>query len=310
MSSFIKKHFEKVLLLYKELGDADGFAEFQVKNQEFLRRATALEIATSMSAASKLVSTDYKIAWEQATTQLYSMCGWAQHGYNILAPSADLLAALMCTDVSKVFVGQRLPYRSVLVDLTPLAPEWAVIHDGKELLRCHYGTITEIHQENGPLAWVVGLLGGGWVFTVAEEECFFMHVDNSRSLLEIVDAEQRGLAIMCRLAASLVCWWNSPVNDAHKQIKFGHQKREARLRPTRWLLGKSVKIHSKIIAQSRQNDAGLRQLLETQHVVRGHFKQQAHGQGRLERKTIWVEPYWRGPDSEEAWVHVYQNTRS
>jgi len=34
--------------------------------------------------------------------------------------------------------------------------------------------------------------------------------------------------------------------------------------------------------------------------TRGHWKSQAHGPGRLERKIIFVEPYWRGPDAAEV----------
>jgi len=33
-----------------------------------------------------------------------------------------------------------------------------------------------------------------------------------------------------------------------------------------------------------------------QLLVKGHYKRQAHGPGRSERKVIWIEPYWRGPE--------------
>jgi hypothetical protein len=33
-----------------------------------------------------------------------------------------------------------------------------------------------------------------------------------------------------------------------------------------------------------------------QTLVRGHYKRQAFGHGRSERRVIWVEPYWRGPE--------------
>lgn len=34
--------------------------------------------------------------------------------------------------------------------------------------------------------------------------------------------------------------------------------------------------------------------------TRGHWKSQAHGLGRTERKIIFIEPYWRGPDAAEV----------
>jgi hypothetical protein len=39
-----------------------------------------------------------------------------------------------------------------------------------------------------------------------------------------------------------------------------------------------------------------------QVLVRGHYKRQAYGVGRLLRKVIWIEPFWRGP--EEAIINV------
>ncbi len=38
------------------------------------------------------------------------------------------------------------------------------------------------------------------------------------------------------------------------------------------------------------------------HVVRGHWKRQIVKSGH---KTIWVQPYWRGPDGPTAWGRVY-----
>jgi hypothetical protein len=40
--------------------------------------------------------------------------------------------------------------------------------------------------------------------------------------------------------------------------------------------------------------------LTMRHVVRGHYKRQAYGPGREERKVIWVKPYERGADFADA----------
>jgi len=33
-----------------------------------------------------------------------------------------------------------------------------------------------------------------------------------------------------------------------------------------------------------------------QYLVRGHWRNQAHGPGRMARKRIWIQPYWKGPE--------------
>lgn len=37
--------------------------------------------------------------------------------------------------------------------------------------------------------------------------------------------------------------------------------------------------------------------LNIQFMVAGHFKQQAFGEKRAQRKTIWIEPYWKGDET-------------
>lgn len=39
--------------------------------------------------------------------------------------------------------------------------------------------------------------------------------------------------------------------------------------------------------------------LDRRFVVRGHWKNQAHGEGMQLRKLIWIKPYWKGPEMAE-----------
>jgi hypothetical protein len=51
--------------------------------------------------------------------------------------------------------------------------------------------------------------------------------------------------------------------------------------------------------------------LEVQSVVRGHFKRQHHGPKNALVKTIWRQPYWRGPEESPVLVrsHVVKETK-
>lgn len=42
-----------------------------------------------------------------------------------------------------------------------------------------------------------------------------------------------------------------------------------------------------------------------QHIVRGHWKLQAHGAAMSQRKTIWVQPYWRGPEDSPVALRAH-----
>lgn len=82
---------------------------------------------------------------------------------------------------------------------------------------------------------------------------------------------------------------------------------------TTYVLGREVKVQSQLrdmaseIALGRTRNAPSGWKLRLRHVVHGHWKNQAHGKGLKLRKRIWVEPYWRGPEGEEAWKHLKEN---
>lgn len=48
---------------------------------------------------------------------------------------------------------------------------------------------------------------------------------------------------------------------------------------------------NRIQLQNHQSDTKVKAVL-----VMGHYRNQAHGPGRALRKTIWIEPFWRGDD--------------
>lgn len=74
-------------------------------------------------------------------------------------------------------------------------------------------------------------------------------------------------------------------------------------------VGRSVKLDGGIrramLASAGGGGGGWH--LAQRFIVRGHWKNQPHGEGRLLRKRIWVEPFWKGPaDIEAALQRTYE----
>jgi hypothetical protein len=92
-------------------------------------------------------------------------------------------------------------------------------------------------------------------------------------------------------------------NFKARMLKAQGKKREdlkARIRKlnpgTRVLLGKSYTIKrwdDKTAAQS----PGEGRHITVRTLVSGHWRNQVCGAGGLDRKTIWIEPFWRGPEA-------------
>jgi hypothetical protein len=84
----------------------------------------------------------------------------------------------------------------------------------------------------------------------------------------------------------------------------GLRRASARQRgePTAWVYELRRPVILDCRERVREIVTGSRGPVTVQTFVRGHWKMQACGVGRLHRKHIHIEPYWRGP--EEAPIVV------
>ena len=74
-------------------------------------------------------------------------------------------------------------------------------------------------------------------------------------------------------------------------VRFGHAVEEKILdKRRRIILGPDVQLEVL--------DGGTGAPLTVRVRVQGHWKRQPHGPGKAERKIIWIQPYWRGPDDK------------
>lgn len=74
-----------------------------------------------------------------------------------------------------------------------------------------------------------------------------------------------------------------------------------------WEVGRAVRISKEVreaadaIVRGRAASAP-----SIRSIVRGHFRNQAHGKGRAERKRIYVKPFWRGPGEPTEQAREYK----
>lgn len=77
-------------------------------------------------------------------------------------------------------------------------------------------------------------------------------------------------------------------------------------RPEHWVIGRTVRIDPQLVrlAQSGNREALFR--LKCRFIVRGHYRNQAHGPQRALRTSRWIAPFWKGPEDGAALVHTYK----
>lgn len=123
----------------------------------------------------------------------------------------------------------------------------------------------------------------------------------------------RALEMMCRLAAG-ACMLATAKQDIVEREWRPKVKAERRRTPgveppvgTRFIVAKNVdldlreQVHEYISGQSRKGGK-----LTVQFVVRGHRRWQACGPKHSERKLIWINPFWKGPEEGRALLRGYE----
>jgi hypothetical protein len=246
---------------------------------------------------------------------------WGQCGRPAYQLTHGLAAALMLTDPPPMQPGERLelPARTFCIML----PEGIVpvfnkgVQGWADLIWVNASK--NVHVESGQeeefFRWLVEWRS---VSVWRDRKPEHLYDEEDERKLEIEGAELVAEDDLClwsglKLVRNLCSWlqatdalqnYKRPV--AKKRKKSKHKAPKARV----YQLGREVKVSPELremaseIALGKSKHAREGWKLRAQHLVRGHWRNQAHGPQRSLRKLIWIEPHTRGPSGEEAWGEV------
>jgi len=123
-----------------------------------------------------------------------------------------------------------------------------------------------------------------------------------------------------RLARNFLLWLDASGGlRKHRSTEVPRKLQEKRSRsgqtwPTEWEFGREVVITPELRQAAREAVAGRTRhhavdgwQVRSRFIVRGHWRNQAHGEGRKQRRRQWIEPFWKGPEGSKAWSHLYES---
>lgn len=122
------------------------------------------------------------------------------------------------------------------------------------------------------------------------------------------DADEAAIKATQRLLANLCVYLCSRPKE---ELAAAENRRAAPRRPAPgvdvapgprvWVLGREIKLPKDMRDAARAfaelGRPEVRWRTHARFVVRGHWRRQAVGKGRAERKTIWIHPFWKGPEN-------------
>lgn len=265
------------------------------------------------------------LATPQQQIQLTWAARWADQGLPQITMGHKYCAALLATTIDPDLLGDVVPpWKAFLVvlptdllfikdnegapiALTKLCVQQMKTSDGNlhwNFLAMTDSTLTFWRHGCPSSALVQTDLVGAW--------------DGASFMLEIDEEEDRVAALLGRLIINICLAMSNPENVRAPKVRSKprssakHRQGAPEIRT--FQLGKPIELDCReaikdyVINGPRKTRKG--GTPSVQVLVRGHWKRQHHGAGRAQRKTIWIEPYWRGPEDAPilARPHVLKAT--
>lgn len=244
---------------------------------------------------------------------------WAQEAFPQITMPHKYAAALLATAVpTDLLDAVRAPWMCFRIDV----PDGLIQLDnprvGPESVR-HLWVLRLPHEQYGT-AWAYRMVTGSalefWRFGVPTEELVPKAGDDGGAdkdplLIQVTDLDERAAHLAGVLIINLCLAMTNP--DMVRESGPGHQRwRDAKRRDARlpepavrsFQVGKPVKHDFRGAVASFL--AGESTKLSVQSRVAGHYRAQPFGPKASQRKIIWVEPYWRGPEDAPIAVRPHR----
>lgn len=234
---------------------------------------------------------------------------WRRGGFNVFVLTPELCAALLLTDVSKEQAADaRVPYSAFALDL-PLG----FFNSGDSPIR---GLIAYTGEAISGQPFINDALSMRLIDREGvERDCWMGTLAECHSGVSDIyhEGDDEAIVVASRMLVNFLLWLNNS-KPAIERRASGSQKsgrRDAdRPGPKAWVFGTPTKLQPHLVeagrAIARGERAGASFSLRYRFLVRGHWRNQPHGPGRVDRRKTWIEPHWKGPDGAEAWAHIYK----
>lgn len=244
---------------------------------------------------------------------LYMRAFWYESGMPVIQVGHKLAASLILTNVpDPVLQAVKFPFKCFRIDvptqmlsiegLSGIEHITSVLIGGYPLLREKEG----IGVENDATCYVAYTDGSSNLWNVQRDAFHLLRAEISPELepecgpldYSLTKQDERTTVLLKRLIANVLIYLTE--GGKTKAVGKGHNewkgnRRESK-RPTRrvFQLTQKVKHDFREVVTNYSNGTGHK--LSVQSIVIGHWKQQPCGLKGQDRKRIFVEPYWRGPE--------------
>lgn len=244
------------------------------------------------------------------------LLAWARHGYNTFDLSPDFVAAMLLTDPSEIDLpALKLPFGGMLF---MIPDRFAVGVEGTSYTKIHVMETEDSRSLEGPNN--SPLLTGG-----EKRPAIVVYAsDGTRILATVAPRAALSWAVLEELPDEVTLDIDKEARKTIQRIVFGalayvtavdraiterfpspKKQREA---PAikHWTIGREIKIEPELVRVARAGSREIAFQIKSRFMVRGHYRNQAHGPSRTLRTSKWIKPFFKGPAEGARLVHTYK----
>jgi hypothetical protein len=121
------------------------------------------------------------------------------------------------------------------------------------------------------------------------------------------DADKQARHALRQIVFGAIAYTNAV--EGSMEERFPETKKPSsspKQRAKHWAIGRTIKIDPQLVRAVRLGSREVSFRLKHRHIVRGHYRNQAHGPARALRTKKWIQPFWKGPEEGAALVHTYK----
>jgi hypothetical protein len=243
------------------------------------------------------------------------LLAWARDGYNVFDLSPDFVAAMLLTDPTEIDLpSQKLPFGGMLF---MIPDRFATGADGTSYTKIHVVETEDSrifdaasHPKDGekrPAIVIYATDGTRLLSTIAARA--ELSWDTLEELPDDVthDLDKEARTTIQRVVFGALAYATAVDRAITERFPAPKKKRE---QPSiaHWTIGRTIQIDPELVRIARSGAREIAFRIKSRFIVRGHYRNQAHGPSRSLRTSKWISPFWKGPEEGARLVHTYKPT--
>ena len=120
------------------------------------------------------------------------------------------------------------------------------------------------------------------------------------------DADKRARQTLRQIVFGMLAYVSAVSGAVEPRFPEPRKPKADKLRVAQWVVGRTVRIDPTLVRLARSGDREALFRLKHRFIVRGHYRNQAHGPQRSLRTSKWIACFWKGPTDGAELVHTYK----